>query len=47
MSRALPLVGYYLMDDKSLHGLGTDRRDVMSSITYGNVTLTIDGVTSF
>ena len=45
-----------LLIDKSLHGQGTDRRDVIwlpvwifmtSSITYGIVTLTIDGVTSF
>ena len=45
-----------LLVDKSLHGQGTDRRDVIqlpvllfmtSSITYGIVTLTIDGVTSF
>ena len=45
-----------LLVDKSLHGQGTDRRDVIRSpvwifmtsyITYGIVTLTIDGVTSF
>ena len=36
-----------LLVDKLLHGLGADRRDVMtSSITYGILTLTIDGVTS-
>ena len=44
-----------LLVDKSLHTLGTDRRDVMvtslifmtSSIIYGIVMLTIEGVTSF
>ena len=44
-----------LLVDKSLPGLGTDRRDVViaslnfmaSSLSYGIVTLTIDGVTSF
>ena len=44
-----------LLVDKSLYGLGTDRRDIMwssvnfimSSISYGIVTMTIDGVSSF
>ena len=45
-----------LLVDKSLHGQGMDRRDVIrstywifmtSSITYCIVTLTKDGVTSF
>ena len=36
-----------LLVDKSLHGLGTDQHDAVTSLIFMTSSITIDGLTSF